>query len=147
MQTAENRPSNLPAAFIVAASLLASSLIIANRPLSAGQHSMPAASNGSSQQPPIPQESAREQFRSQMLAVLQSRPFTKNKKTYKLVDVKVTQVVYLAKEDVFSIEYDRIWQPAMPSGGPRIGYAILRNDGYGHYYGEGTARNTPITIK
>ncbi|MDQ2800940.1 MAG: hypothetical protein M3Y13_15010 [Armatimonadota bacterium] len=85
--------------------------------------------------PPITQEAAQEQFRAQVLAAPKLHTFLDNHVTHTLSDVKVTQVLYSAKDDTFTLLYDLSWQPAMPSGGPQSDTATLNNDGYGHYYG------------
>lgn len=85
--------------------------------------------------PPIAQESAQEQFRAQVLAAPTVHTCLHNKIAYTLADVKVTQVIYSAKEDVFTINFNWGWLPAMPSDGPGSDTSTLQNDGYGHYYG------------
>lgn len=85
--------------------------------------------------PPITQEAAREQFRAQVLAAPKLHTFLENRITYTMSDVNVTQVLYSAKDDTFTLLYDLSWQPTMPSDGPQSGTATFSPDGYGHYYG------------
>lgn len=149
--------SSIIAACIVAAALIASALIVSHRPAAGGSAqptSIPSAKPVA--MPPIGQESAQEQFRAQVLAAPTLRTFLYGGKTYTLTDVKVTRVLYTAKDDDFLVSYDWIWQPAMPPDGPNADFCGLSNDGYGHYYGVasispavgGTAQDTTdVTIK
>lgn len=106
-------------------------------------------------QPPITQASAAAQFRAQVLAAPTLHAFVFKKATYTLVDVKVTQVLYEAKDDQFLISYTYACQPVMPPGGPQGDVATLSNNGYGQYYGFATVgavnreggQNATVTLK
>lgn len=148
---------NIIAACIIAGGLVGGALIIAHRPLGTGsalgaRTTVPAARLTT---PPITQASASAQLRAQVLAAPTLHTFVFKKATYTLVDVKVTQVIYEAKDDTFTIRYTYVWQPAMPPGGPQDEYATFSNDGYGHYYGavvlspvfQGSGQNADVTLK
>lgn len=128
---------NIVAACIIAGGLIGGALITTHRPAvvatpSGTRAALPAPG---AMQPPITQESAAAQLRTQVLAAPALHAFVSRKVTYTLADVKVTQVTYDAKEDTFMLHYTYIWQPAMLPGGPQDDYNASTNDGYGHYYG------------
>ncbi len=135
--TAPRFPSaNIIAACIVAASLLGAALILAHRPDAALSNAVFTGPGVKTMAvPPITQEAAREQFRAQVVAAPKLHTFSLNHIDYTLSDVAVTQVLYSAKDDTFTVIYDLTWQPAMLKSGPQGGSASLNNDGYGHYFG------------
>ena len=122
---------NLVAACVVAFGLIAASLILAHRPPAVVVR---AAASPALPVPPITQDSAGSQFRTLMLAAPALHTFRYSGTTYTLSDVQVTQVVYAPKDDNYTIVYNYVWQPAMPSGGPQSDSTTLSNDGFGHYY-------------
>jgi hypothetical protein len=128
--------ANIVAACIIAVGLITAALIVTDRPVSVLTNTVPVMSSAKSiVMPPITQEAAQEQFQAQVLAAPKLHTFLSNRVTHTLSDVKVTQVLYSAKDDTFTVLYDLTWQPAMSSDGPQSGTATLSNDGYGHYYG------------
>lgn len=154
-------PFSLIAPGLVSVSLLASALILAHRPPAVSP--TPAIPRAASEAvaapvlsaPPITQASAAAQFRTQALAAPTLHTILYKGQTYTLADVKVTQVTYTAKDDYFRLNYDWVWQPVMPAGGPQSDSSPMTNDGYGHYYGPavlspivgGSGQNADITIK
>ena len=149
--------SSVLSACIVAAALIASALIVAHRPQSLAGNTGPGSASTARpvEMPPIAQASVQEQFRSQVLAAPALHTLQKGGRAYTLADVKVTRVIYSAKDDAFSILYDWVWQPAMPAGGAQSDSTTLGNDGYGHYYttvnlvslGGSTDQSADVTIK
>lgn len=154
-------PLSLIAPGLVSVSLLASALIIAHRPPAVSP--APAIPRAAAEAiavpvlppPPIAQASAAAQFRTQVLTAPTLHTFLYKGQKYTLTNINVTQVIYTFKDDYFRLNYDWVWQPAMPSDGPRSDYSLLTNDGYGHYYGPavlspimgGSGQNADITIK
>lgn len=133
---------NIIAACIIAGGLVGGALILAHRPVGTGsalgaRTTVPAARLTT---PPISQASAAAQLRAQVLAVPTLHTFVLKKTTYTLADVKVTQVIYDPKRDAFSLRYTYIWQPTMPTDGPRDGTDTFVNDGYGRYYRDASIR-------
>ncbi len=125
--------SVLAAACIVSASLIVSAVIVVHRPMVSGVVPASAAAVKPTGTPPIAQASVQEQFRAQVLAAPTLHSYRYNGKAYTLTDIKVNQVVYTAKDDDFTINYDFVWHPTMPSSGPQDSFCLLKNDGYGHY--------------
>lgn len=129
--------SSVLSACIVAAALIASALVVAHRPSSLAGNTVPGSASTArpAETPPIAQASAQEQFRSQVLAAPSLHTLQKGGRAYTLADVKVTRVIYSAKDDAFSFLYDRVWEPALTASGDQDNSTTLGNDGYGHYYG------------
>jgi len=98
-------PFSLIAPGLVSVSLLASALIIAHRPPAVSLS--PAIPRAAAEAiaapvlppPPIAQASAAMQFRTQVLTAPTLHTFVYKGLTYTLTDLKVTQVIYKAKED------------------------------------------------
>jgi len=134
-------PFSLIAPGLVSVSLLASALIIAHRPPAVSLS--PAIPRAAAEAiaapvlppPPIAQASAAMQFRTQVLTAPTLHTFVYKGLTYTLTDLKVTQVIYKAKEDFFEIDSRWVWQPVMPAGTTPTDQAYFTNDGYGHYHG------------
>lgn len=128
---------NIVAACIIAGGLIGGALIVAHRPavIATSPGTRPAVPAPGAIQPPITQASASSQLRTQVLAAPALHTFVFKKTTYTLADVKVTQVDYDAKNDLFTLHYTYAWQPAMPPDGPQNDYTQLSNNGYGDYYG------------
>lgn len=105
--------------------------------------------------PPIAQDSAQKQFRTQVLASPSLHTLSYRGVTHTLHDVRVDQVIYTAQDDQFSISYHLLWQPEMPTGVANGIGCSLSNDGYGHYYGYAsfspgesqTGKSVLVTIK
>lgn len=148
--------SNIVAASILGVSLIASALIVTSKPLgSTGQNATVSSAAKLTVTPPISQQSVAKQFREQLLAAPTVHTFIHKKQKYTLADVKLNQIIYDAKTDVFTLMYEWVWQPRSPFGRPHESYTTLDNDGYGHYYGivvlspesSGTGQNTNVTIR
>lgn len=135
-------PLSLIAPGLVCISLLASALIVAHRPpaVSPALTSSRAASETVAVPvlplPPITQVAAAAQLRTQVLAAPTLHTILYKGQTYTLTDIKVTQVIYTAKDDSFQIKFDWVWQPNEPAGAVVHDLSILTNDGYNHYFGQ-----------
>lgn len=142
--------STVLAACIVAAGLIAAALIVAHKPTATAIVSAKPATA-----PPITQESARDQFRAQVMAAPGMHIWPHEKVVYTLQDVKVQNVIYSAKDDTYTILYDLTFQPTPPNGWEDKNVCTLNNDGYNHYYGDATFNpqqdasgiSAPITLK
>ena len=158
---------NILAACILGASLIASAQIVAHRlmPPAAGPSTnlaLEAAANASNAStgakalasPPLAQEAVQKQFREQVLAAPRLHTYRHQNKKYTLVDVKVTQVIYSAKQDEFLVRFEWVWQEGSPLGREWSSAASLSNDGYGHYFGtvslgsmsQGSGQSADVTI-
>lgn len=135
-------PFSLIAPGLVSVSLLTSALIVAHRPpavspaLTSPHDTLGAAALPVLPTPPITQASAAAQFQKQTLAAPSLHTILYKKQTYTLTDIKVTQVIYTAKDDNFQVKFDWVWQPDAPAGAIVHDVSILTNDGYNHYFGQ-----------
>jgi hypothetical protein len=128
--------SPIIAACVIAAGLIGAALIVAHRPPS------PATITARAVAPPITQESARQQFRSQVLAAPALHTYSDHGTSYTLSDIRVSQVIYTLKDDTFTLVYDWVWQPSV-STTDLDNSTTFSNDGYGHYFGSVVFSATP----
>jgi hypothetical protein len=135
-----NYPKILPAsivaaACIVAAGLVSSAKILAGRPVPGEIAISPVRSVPTLPAPPLSQETIHKQVRDQILAAPNLQTYAYDGHVYKLVDVKVSEVSYLPKDDIFTAIVEWQWQQAMPESGPRKESVTLSNNGYNQYTG------------